>query len=129
VTQTSDTAARHWTSGHVEHLRGRKVWSTQNDLQLGVGTVVATVNYNVDTRTGVGTAWGSFRSDFGGRGGFEGTFRGPIRPTVSGPVGTWKVVARGWGDQRGVQVRGTSTEHLLSGTSTYTGVAFRPGDR
>jgi hypothetical protein len=124
-----DSEARIWMSGHIQHVRDRRVTAIQFDDGLGIGTVHATVNTNIDTTTGTGVAWGTFHSDFGG-GGFEGTYRGTVHvdPAV-GPVGTWKVVARGWGDAAGTQIRGTVVEDLTTGFATYTGTAFVPGDR
>jgi hypothetical protein len=124
-----DSDARVWTSGNIQHVRGRSVTAIQSDDGLGTATVHGTVNLNIDTITGTGVAWGTFRSDFGS-GGFEGTYRGPVHvePAV-GPVGTWKVVARGWGDADGTQIRGTVVEDLTTGFATYTGTAFVPGDR
>jgi hypothetical protein len=129
VVAIDDSRARSWTSADVEHVRGRGVTSIQHDAWMGAGIVRGTVNYNIDTTTWTGVAWGTFRSDFDA-GGFMGTYRGRVHldPEL-GPVGTFEVVARGWGESAGLQLRGTVTERLLTGTATYTATGFMPGDR
>jgi hypothetical protein len=124
-----DAQARIWMTGAREHVRDRLAWGVQLDDGQGPGTVEATINLELDHVTWTGRAWGTFRSDFGD-GGFEGTWRGPIGldPTA-GPIGTWKVVAHGWGSMAGQQVRGTVTEQLATGAATYHGELFSPGDR
>jgi hypothetical protein len=129
VIEVDDSEARTWMSADIQHVRGLQVTAIQWDDTMGQGTVLATVNNTIDTRTGEGRAWGSFRSDFDG-GGFEGTFNGPVHVNASGtPIGTWQVVARGWGDAAGMQVRGTVVENLATGFATYSGTLFVPGDR
>jgi hypothetical protein len=124
-----DSSARVWMTGDREHVRDRRAWGVQVDDGLGAGTIEATINLELDHASWEGRAWGTFRSDFGG-GGFEGTWRGPINlDPVFGPIGTWTVVARGWGDLAGMQVRGTTVEYLAVGSATYHGMAFSPGDR
>jgi hypothetical protein len=129
VIDIDDSEARTWMSAHLQQVRGLRVTAIQMDDTMGQGTVLATVNSRIDTRTGSGRSWGSFRSDFGS-GGFEGTFHGPVHVDADGvPIGTWQVVARGWGDTAGMQVRGTVVENLATGFATYSGTGFVPGDR
>jgi hypothetical protein len=129
VIGVDDSEARTWRSGHLQQVRGSQVTALQWDDTFGQGTVLGTVNNRIDTRTGEGRAWGSFRTDFGG-GGFEGTFQGPVHVGADGiPIGTWQVVARGWGDAAGMQVRATVVENLATGFATYSGTGFVPGDR
>jgi hypothetical protein len=129
VIAADDSEARTWMSAHLQHVRGVQVTAIQWDDMMGQGTVLATVNSRIDTRTGTGRSWGSFHSDFGS-GGFEGTFHGPVHLDAEGaPIGTWQVVARGWGDAAGMQVRGTVIENLATGSATYSGTGFMPGDR
>jgi hypothetical protein len=129
VIDIDDSQARTWMSAHHQHVRGLQVTAIQWDDTMGEGIVLATVNNIIDTRTGAGRAWGSFRSDFDG-GGFEGTFHGSVHVDSEGaPIGTWQVVARGWGDAAGMQVRGTVIENLATGFATYSGTGFVPGDR
>jgi hypothetical protein len=129
VIGVDDSEARTWTSGRLQQVRDLQVTAIQWDDTFGQGTVLATVNNRIDTTTGAGRAWGSFRSDFGG-GGFEGTFQGAVHVDPEGvPIGTWQVVARGWGHAAGMQVRGTVVENLATGFATYSGTGFVPGDR
>jgi hypothetical protein len=129
VIGVDDSEARMWMSAHQQQVRGLQVTAIQWDDTFGEGTVLATVNNRIDTRTGAGRAWGSFRSDFDG-GGFEGTFQGAVHVNSEGvPIGTWQVVARGWGHAAGMQVRGTVVENLATGFATYSGTGFVPGDR
>jgi hypothetical protein len=127
VVAVDDSQARTWAAGPIEHLRGLRVMAVQQDTTYGPSDLVAEVNTRIDTRTGSGSGWGTFRSDFGG-GGFEGTFRGTIHvDDQSGPIGTWQVVGRGWGAFAGQQVRGTVVERLATGSATYTGTLLVPG--
>jgi hypothetical protein len=129
VIELDDSEARTWMSAHILHVRGLQVTAIQTDDTMGQATVLATVNSRIDTRTGEGRSWGSFRTDFGG-GGFEGTFHGPVHVDDAGtPIGTWQVVSRGWGDTAGMQIRGTVVENLATGFAIYSGTGFAPGDR
>jgi hypothetical protein len=127
VVAVDDSQARTWTAGPIEHLRGLRVTAVQQDTTYGLSNLVAEVNTRIDTRTGSGSGWGTFRSDFGG-GGFEGTFRGTIHVDGElGPIGTWQVVGHGWGDLARQQVRGTVIEQIATGAATYTGTLLVPG--
>lgn len=129
VIWVDDSEATIWLSAHVAQARGLRVTSSQWDDTLGVGTVLATVNNRIDTRTGSGRMWGSFRSDVGDAG-FEGTFNGPVEVDAAGtPIGTWHVVARGWGAAAGMQIRGTVVENLATGSATSSDTGFVPGNR
>jgi hypothetical protein len=117
------SAARVWQAGPIEHARGLRITLVQQDSRYGQSLVHVVANQRIDTRTGSGHGWGTFRSDFGD-GGFEGTFQG----TVDGGTATWQVIGHGWGDLRGELVRGTVTEDLATGSSSYTGtLQIRPG--
>jgi hypothetical protein len=110
--------ARVWQAGTIEHARGLRITLVQQDSQYGQGLAHVVANQRIDTRTGSGQGWGTFRTDHGD-GGFEGTFQG----TVDGGTATWHVVAHGWGAQRGELRRGTVIEDLATGSSTYTGTS------
>lgn len=123
---------RQWQSGAIEHVRDRVFQVVQMpdqpaDLSTGFGE--SRVNYNLDTTTLDGRAWGSFEIAYDD-GGFDGSFRGDIHvdPTAPGGlVGQFHVVARGWGSLDGVQLRATSVEFLVIGQQTFEGVMFTPG--
>jgi hypothetical protein len=127
VIDLDDSQARVWAAGPMQHTRGLVVTAVQWDDTNGTSTVTAVANSVVDSRTGSGHGWGTFRSDFG-EGGSEGTYRGTIHvdPAV-GPTGTWHVVGRGWGEFAGEQVRATLVEDLSTGAATYTGTLLVPG--
>jgi hypothetical protein len=110
--------ARVWQAGPVEHVRGLRITLVQQDSAYGEGSALVVANQRIDTRTGSGNGWGTFRTDHGD-GGFDGTFHG----TVDGGTATWHVVAHGWGDQRGELRRGTVIEDLATGSSSYTGTS------
>jgi hypothetical protein len=119
VIDVDDSEARVWLAGPIEHVRGLRITLLQQDSRYGQGTAHVVANQRLDTRTGSGNGWGTFRTDHGD-GGFEGTFQG----TVDGGTATWQVVAHGWGAQRGELRRGTVTEDLATGSSSYTGTSL-----
>lgn len=116
--------ARTWQAGPIEQARGLRITLVQQDSTYGTADVHVVANQRIDTRTSSGRGWGTWRSDFGD-GGFEGSFQG----SVAGGSATWQVVGHGWGDKRGEQVRGTVTEDLTTGSSSYTGTLQIPPGR
>lgn len=113
-----------WQAGPIEQVRGLRVTIVHQDSQYGRSLAHVVGNQRIDTRTGSGQGWGTWRSDFGD-GGFEGTYRG----TVDGGWATWEVVGHGWGAMDGEQVRATLTEDVTTGSATYTGTLQVPPGR
>ena len=122
-----------WLSGPIQHVRGRQilgVTSPDPSSGLPVGTSRGTINVNFDTTTLRGRAWGSVTIDFGD-GGFETTFSGAIGPAAvpGGLLAEYRVVGHGFGSMEGVQLRANVRELILTGTATFEGTIFTPGDR
>jgi hypothetical protein len=122
-----------WESGSILHVRGyRPVVAMDIDTPgyPAFGFAYGTVNFNLNQDTGQGHVWGTSVFDLGD-GGFDCTAQGDIRPASvpGGLLGEFETVCHGFGEYEGSQTRGTVTEYILSGTQTYEGVVFVPGDR
>lgn len=120
-----------WDSGPIHHVRGERILSIQSfDDSVGLpdAEVLATINFNVDTRSFMGRAWGSAVVDFGD-GGFRTTFQGSLRPAPvpGGGLGTFEIVGQGFGTFEGTQIRATSQEFVVVGFGTFEGVLITPG--
>jgi hypothetical protein len=122
-----------WFSGPIHHVRDRQLLGvSMPDPSTGLptGTTLGTLNFNIDTTTFHGRVWGEATLDYGD-GGFETTFSGDISTAdvPGGVLGELKVVGRGYGSFEGMQLRATVNEVVLTGSATFEGTLFAPGDR
>lgn len=122
-----------WLSGPIGHTRDRQVLTLLTpdpSSALPVGTIHATVNVNVDTRTLEGRVWGGGTIDYGD-GGFSMTFSGDISPAAvpGGYVAESRLVGHGFGSYEGYQLRATSREIVAEGSATFEGVLVTPGGK
>jgi hypothetical protein len=118
-----------WMSGSIQHMRGAQSVSVLSPVS-GLphqGLATATVNFNLDVRTGQGRAWGKGSLVFEG-GGFETTFAGDVSSGPNGLEGVFRVVGHGYGVFEGMQVRVIGYENLNTGSTTFEGVLFEPGE-
>ena len=124
---------REWTSGPIQHVRDRALTGLNfPDASTGLpalGITEGTLNYNLDTRTGVGRAWGTLTIDYGDAGGIEASYQGELRPDAvpGGFLGEFRVVGHGYGDLEGAQLRVTVREFIFVGFAEVTGTLFFPG--
>lgn len=119
---TEIAPGRSWMDGSVLQVRGSVFDCTMAGDEYLTGTETVVVNFNLDLATGMGTLWGTFRSDLAAfDGGFEGAWNGHW---LTFPRWSGKAVGRGWGELDGSQVR---LDLYVAAPGSLSGFVFSPG--